>query len=795
VIGLENPRLEHRSLARVGSWSPADYVTSRRFCPLDDIQVFVDGYRADMKSSEVVVLSVDAHACLRTASFVSHADTEDGQSLAALIQEHPFRVRDMMAQNPLWRKLNDRNLGIVLEQLADPKRYERPEGGEFFALLNQVHANVPWRIVGGTFTNDSSTAINCVVLYRGGRPARAREFLRTLTAAVNGTAAASTHRDRAVTVQVERALEIVSRQALGDSVDSYLPIVQMARRVTQSSAAALFLYIPTSASEERLVAHSVDAPSGYYLRSTKLPEVDLGESAPLAAAAFSRRRALLLMDRPTEPVLSPTWLHRDGQVRHEIAVPTPAAPGGASTPNAGVIVLCRGPGLDEMAYGNYELALVRNVALRVALLRTSIMMDEAGLAIANAAETFAVADAGPGSPRQATIGSLNAMAGQTRVGLPEDLRRALPHLRPIIEFAGLLTGSHSVTLRLLVRGGSGRNQYSEPLLIRAVAWPSWQVEDEPAVIRLSDRSVNAWVGRNGRKCYISDLQRRDAYTGYEDLQSVVRVQGRHTRAELCVPVFVDERFIGTVDFESSTPNAFAFMNDIGRGCAAMVALAVAAIRRKHLRDVISIGSDVQSSAHDLAGLADRLRKATDPTSRDSSIQDALETLNEVLPVLRPRASAEPHHNGDVWPIVVKAARDAGITAFRGRSIDAETSGLELGVRWSRRVARRFYLAMFEVFRNVNHHGSIDALGYPALYPRLQEIGGRKQAELEIVHGIPIGARVDARTLYRVPVEAYDRMHFGAYTAGAIIRSLGGDIVARIVDTNYLVTHVSVPAQA
>jgi GAF domain-containing protein len=820
----------HAETAFLRSWKAEDYVLDRRFCPLEDIRRAVDEYRRSSGASELVVLSIDENVCLRTLSFVSHAGTDLGAALDDALAQHPFRVRDTSAINPAWRRIDAKNLADALQALAEPARYETGVSNPFFTLLADAQREMPWQILGGTFTPRSEIAVNCIAVHRGGSRRHGAAFVRRITVSVNGTANASTHRDRKVTTQVENALDQISELALREPADLLRPLVTMARGVTQSSAAAVYFFDTGDMQHGRLVAVSEDAQPGYALRRRELPQIDIDDrGSVLAAISFVRKRPLLLPEGVANDGQLSSWCYQGRDVPYELAVPIPAAPGGGSMLNAGVIVLCRGTDSPHLAYGNYELALVRNVVLRIALLRTSLMMNEAGKAIASAAHAFAVADAGPGSRRGRNLwyrSRPGAGTGQTSVALPEDLRLALPHLAPIIEFAGRLTASQSVTLRLVIRGGSRRATYSEPRLVRAVAWPSWRLDEEHGELCVADdASVNTWVAKTGLICHLGDISRPTALRGYEGLNSVVRVRGRSTRAELCVPVYVDQRLTGTVNFESTTPNAFALLSDVGQGCAAMVALAIAAVRRRHLRDVLSIGSDVQSSAHDLTGLAerlgqaakratsveeeirsilkegktrikrglaDRLRGALDrAASVDDEIEDALKTLNEVVPVLRREDSERSIPEDSLQYIVHEAAREAGITSFR-HARDALLPGADIAVNWSQRFARRFYLAMFEIFRNVDRHGSLDDSGFPDVFLTQRTLGGRSHVELEIIHGLRPGSRALVSNLYRVPIEANDRLHFGAYTAGAIIRSLGGDVVALRIDANRLLTLVSVP---
>lgn len=781
-----------RHSARARAWEPRDYVQERRFCPLEDIQNASNDYLRNSGATEVVTISLDQLVTLRKLTFVSHAETADGELLSGLLSRFERR-KNPFTPNPLWQPITTRSLDRALQDAASPMLYDGISGNTFISELQRLHRTSPWTVV-GEFHPRSEFTINCLVLRRGGIRYDDDSFVQAITERVNGTASASVYRDRSVTLQVERALDEISDATPARPGDRFLPLVRMARRVTQSSAAAIFFYDGANETEQ-LVAASQNAASGFTLRKKILSEHDWREGGELAGWSFLRRRPELLPEnRPRNTAPISTWLFNGASVAVELAVPIPSAPGGGSTPNAGVIVLCRGSSkLDQSsAYGNYELALLRNVALRIALLRTSLMMDDAGWAIAQTARAFAVAEQGP-SPvlnwKNSSIWSGSRQQAASRADepwVPQDLKLSVPLAVPIVEFAGRLTGSDSVTFRVLKLGDFGSGNDDEHHLVRVVSWPDWKLHERQRELPLSSPSVHSWVAKSGRPCYLPDVDLEENYRRYPGLAIGLRIPGRATRSELCVPIFVDQRIIGTMNFESRATNAFALLRSVAEGCAAQVALAIAAVRRQYLREVLSIGSDVQSSAHDLAGLVSEMRNAVHENGADQSeLVQAIHTLDEVIDVL---AAEEPKTSTKETNLSIplqRAVMDAGI-------VTSHSAQLDLQVRWAPRFARRFYLAMLEIFRNVNRYGSLDWSGIPRITGRLSELGGREYAEVLVIHGLRPPMRSQVSQLYRVPISAGDRMHFGAYTAGAIIRSLGGDVLARHTDGHRLLTVIAVP---
>jgi hypothetical protein len=642
--------------------------------------------------------------------------------------------------------------------------------------------------------------VNCFIMARGsGDSAGEQEFQQRVIEMLNGTANAAVHRDRLVTVEVEKALDRVA--GLNLLVDEpFGPLLEMALGVTQSAGAALFLL--DAANREPLLAATSESTAGSVtLGSRQLPVLPDGTQTAgshLATLSYHHRRALLVPSQgPKGTAPRTSWLSLDGRdVPYEIAVPVPAAPGGGSTPNAGVIVLCRDDASGGQPYGSYELALLRNVALRLALLRTSLMMDTAGWAISAAARGYAFAEDPSEVVREAGglwTGSLEPAAVNGAPDVADDLAEALEGLLPVVEFTGRVTGSSVASLRLLVQPEGARAD-ADPVLRRVISWPAWRVADDGVDLTLTEPCVNSWVATTGSPCNLADVRDERSFLPYRGLRRAFSVKGRSTRAELCMPISVDGKILGTLNLESNAINAFALLDNVAAAGAAQVALRVASVRRRHLSTVLSIGSDVTTGAHELAGLASHLRGKAKGQETDGEARRVLSVLDQVMGALKPH-QPEPQGAGtnSIKDVVVRAA-DAAHLPIRLRPSMNSTR-----VDWDEDFSRRVYLALFEVFRNADTHGVVRApAGIPVIYANSLTLGGRTYRQVRIQQALKLMVRPNVRQLYRAPVRGKDRLHIGAFTAGAILRSLGGDAFAfRTEDRGLevMVTVVTLPEEA
>lgn len=787
-------------------WTAQDYVVERRFCPVEQLQNTISDYLTAVDASEILVLTHHKTLFLQTLSFLSHNGSREGVGLRSDFDAASLRRRNPFAEDPLWDMTSTLEADDVLAALLRAGLFENRSATVLVQNLRALGTSSPWTLLSAPGPYEGS-ALRCVAFVRGVqrlRDERAdRRFLEDMIVMANGTAQASVFRDKSVQREVDNALKYMSTIQAEPIVRRILPeLVAMAQRVTQSVAAVVYLFDHSkSRGERQLVVAVRSGAEEYALRDGVLQLAESNfDNRVSATAAFARNRPLLLgAERDTANALSSTFECRGSPLKVEIALPIPAAPGTSATPNAGVLVLCRALSPASQAYGNYELALLRNVALRIALVRTSLMMEEAGAAIARVAKAYAAAEPAPddasSQPGSAVwSGSMERPGIAKSPDLPDDLRLALPIVSPTISLAGRLTGANSATLRLLTLGTEGLHGYSELVLRRIVAWPDWRVDDDYPIVRLTQPSINAWVARTGQLCDVGDTARLPD-PRYEGLDRSLAIEDRRTASELCFPIVVDKRVVGTLNLESDRVGAFVLHKSVAAACAAQVGLAIAAVRRQGLQRVLSIGSDVHASAHELAGLADKLRPlytAGDSGALNVAIGQATKTLKDIVATLQlseaSSTSPLPEEGQEVLGIRETIAAAADSAGLQIRSVELHAPELD----WAITTQRRVYLALYAVFDNASAHGTVGPLGYPIIYGNVQTVGNHDYLDLQIVNRLRRLQRPRVSALYRQPIEGSDRMHFGAYLAGAILRSLGGDVYARMVAQRDMMTVMSVP---
>lgn len=345
-------------------WEPRDYVLARTHCPHPSIQETLREYRHLCGAELLVLLTYDERAVLRTLTFVSGLDDPEETRL-----RHLALAPSMAGSAPGRHPFNDLSIlpleDILVRALARSGKFMGHHPTFYEALVKMLeHDHLQVDKI-----DMASPALSVAIVRKGGSALTPQQLL-SLATQINGTSNAALYRDAVVTSTVDQALQTIS--AGSDMNASMLGLLKMAADVTHSDAGALYL-LDTSTSPAAL------AQSFVHSKSTKIATVsdhyptrlEAEQDWPIVSATFVRNRTLLsgLADGDAEDNLAPAWHSDCPEVGVEIALPIPSAPGGFSTSTIGVLSLMRSTG--GHIYADYDIALLRNVVLRMALLRAA----------------------------------------------------------------------------------------------------------------------------------------------------------------------------------------------------------------------------------------------------------------------------------------------------------------------------------------------------------------------------------------------------------------------------------------
>lgn len=346
-------------------------------------------------------------------------------------------------------------------------------------------------------------------------------------------------------------------------------------------------------------------------------------------------------------------------------------------------------------------------------------------------------------------------------------------MKPLFAF----TPSASATVRLL----SGDTAQ----LVRActAGIPS---EHDPISIK-DHHSVNAYVARSGRKCYITDIRRRAYTRDYPGLFGLLATAGRRTRSELCLPLFLHGRLVGTLNLESEHVDAYADALHFVQGIAEQIGLSIAHARQT-IEDVIwartthaAINTHqllkctaaleafaLEHKADELSAIVAQMRRAIGGEGVDDI--HATDTVDAVLRKVGCDLNLEGHLHWEDW-----------------RNTGSELSALQtLALR----------LAATMILDNAGREAFKSTHFLVSIAGRHHLLGGRPYMRImiktSVLNAIPPSI---ARRLYRVPIRSTGRLHIGAFAAGAAIRAIGGDVFVALNDGRRLHTAIDLPMEA
>jgi GAF domain-containing protein len=608
---------------------------------------------------------------------------------------------------------------------------------------------------------------------QGGSPhVEAEEKMLELAVMISASANTSVYRDTMTTTRVDEKLDLDRLERSGGDLSMQTQLlVELAAEVTDSATAAYYRVDPVRGTLVRITTHVM---SGIGVE-TEFPSEIPGGSRCVAAVAVARRRPVahgwdgpVLDLEPTLPV--------DGSLPGfvEIATPVPGPLASSRAFCAGVLTVLRlaTPTEEPTPYAAYDHALLRNVALRLALLHATEDMEAAS-------ELF----------RDLTIRGSQEVSRRSTVAcepgaefsdhpVPDDVRPVLPSITTALAEVARLTASHSATFRLALPNADTEAAQGVSL-VRLAAHSEDGLLDRRRVQDLTGKGVNCLAARTGIAQNVPFVKQNENYDA---------VRGR-TMSEISVPVTVEGMVVGVVNLESPVERSYDARVSTAIAFAEHVGTVLADARLANARQLHQYATQIVKRGHDLSGETRRILDATasSPAPVRREVDSALRSINERA---RGIAKFDPHDGrraAATLPDLARAAwQTAGIWELDSRVEATE----EPWRRLDREVAGIVFECLRHVFVNVQNHMPIDAEGL---------------AQVEISQGVPWGGRrydllrvrnearqtidpLRAVNLYRVPIvdrkkrtspaaaeRDVDLPRFGAYLAGNQARAIGGNV--------------------
>jgi GAF domain len=766
------------------AWRAADYILDGRYCDVEAIVDEVEGIREAYAAEAALLIAFRKETLFHSLLRIVHRDEAEAELYQEMLVRETYKSHDdtlpFLASNgspiPIARLMESLSHEPPFDSLA-PLMKKR--------AVRLVHASESRG--NSNPSHGASVFVLCFDPQREPPEVRSEQLIDSLALMVNASAPAVLHRDLEpareldeVVAQVEQEImpptEVMLRDNTADDEESIRQIglapdvgdedprremhshlqrlLDEALRLTHSSVGNIYLATRDAQSLTLVAATRNDNPKD---------EIDPNDQDSVVAWVYRTAKPQLINDvsdfdrmHPDAGFVSVAG-DKDRQPYAELAVPISQAIFGSKQHALfGVINVEKLEGVDVGHYTYADLTHLRNVAQRLCTWRAQGLLSLSGESLASLTRRYAL-------PLREDPS--DAKAHEIPSGIPAEFVDARKRIAEIVRRVYQLTRSQSVTVRLMT--------VDQKSLVRFAAHPPDRMHDrKPSLEIVSDEGINAWVLRNGCECYIPNLRHGEAFADFQDLRSDVRV--RSTVAELCLPIFVNGRAVGTLNVESGHKDDYAETRGVVRAVAEQVGLSLDRARRIHEQVVISLSTRRIANVHELMKHRDALRKASGSASIDQ-IADGIEKC------LSEGRDGYPNEPAPTWEILDSAAKQRNVTKYirwRGRK--------PADVWHSEEHTLNLRVAFLELLRNA-HAAAVTAVSRPlviTLGATSREHGGVRYLVLFI--GNPTEEQLPedlAERLYRVPLRLEEdisnsrsgRLHIGAFLAGTCLRSIGGDI--------------------
>lgn len=758
-------------------WTASDHLLRGTFCPPTALGPALEDLRVESGAAMALMLVAGPRGLLRSLC-VSTSEDDRGDALTELLRrDSALKTRRLL--RPASRTGEDAFPGTAPTLLTRLRRAIEDLGGDGDALVGApgewAAVRVPSELRG------SRLGVAILLRDHPGDGASFPEYDRhvlDLAVMANATAEASVHHDVIVMNRVDEQLD--ARVVVDHQIDLGLAaarLVELALEITSSDFAAYYaidfvtrtLYLRAQFPSDR----SCFAP----------PEAMSLDENRLTAVSAARGRPVLL-DREHSPTVRKSF--DDVDFVDEMATPVPGPlPSG---PITGVITVARGDQdhRPRNPYGAYDHALVRNVALRLALLRATADLE-------TASEMFTRLTG------RSTSGSGHVEASPTApdvppVPIPDDILLALPDIQAGLERIRGLTGSHSATFRAALpnRGATAPHGLA---LHRLAADPPDRLNERSRVQHTHRPSVNSDAALMGAARNVPFVAREQAYDRARD----------GSQSEISVPVLVEGMVVGVINLESPTEQNYDPRVSTAIAFAGHVGLVIANARLRLSRQLETYAMQIITRGHDLSWECRKIETATRDASPEirGLVAQQLATIETRVRGLRTFARVPESHEEVAHPtmpqLVQAAITSADLVLVQLRIEDADWR------RYDARSTRHVRECLRHVFANVQAHTPIEA---DEVEVEITETpwGGLPYTVVQVTNQTAYATDPRrAQNLYRVPVtsssarpgDAHDGTsdvpRFGAYLAGSHARALGGDVHYRTLDDDHARVIVMVPS--
>jgi hypothetical protein len=775
------------------TWTPEEFILRGSYCPRPAILDSVERARRDVGAEAALIVAADEGALLRSLCFQAPKQMETPYDLVGLLRSVEQLNRRISSGELVLTRPSvpgdeapfPRSAPHLMAGLATLAREEGRN--ELATWLSPQEDWIPARIPTAATARISVAVLflepdsEYVVDQDEMRLVEAGAQIVEITERVNATVQADVRRDAAIMARLDDQLDPADfAEGTVDLKQAANSLVQLAVEVSRSDVGACYVF---DHGRGAMTQTGFAVPDPLREAGWVYPDELDENSHALAFSSLSNRRPIQLPPGfPTEDGVVATCMCASDIHSESVELATPIVGPLASpkAPAVGVLTVAR-IGTEDAKYGAYDLAVLRNISLRLALINATANTEAAARVFARLSTRATdrirsqTAVSGPLRGLRLTEDGLGSFL---RAPLPDDLYMTLPAIQEGLETLGRITGSYSATFRAALPSPDTTGPHGLTLR-RVAAYPKRWLEAEGALQREEQGGLNWKVALTGTPQYAPVVEEEDAY-----LES-----RKETLSELCVPVLVEGRVIGVVNLESADRNAYDALVTTAQAFAAHVGLAIADARIAISSVLHDYAIEIVRRGHELGGQECRDLRALAAKAPARNWQELLEKsadeIERKAKGLRAFASADDDPVGPLsFPELVLERKAALELDFAELLIDptAEWQHYPPGV------AQIVSLALKDVLGNLKRHSATSAAKATMLLYQ-GPWGGELHDILRIVNrpSAPLDP-VDAINAYRAllgyetPDPSADGSdatlrvpQIGAYLAGTMARRVGGDV--------------------
>jgi hypothetical protein len=566
--------------------------------------------------------------------------------------------------------------------------------------------------------------------------------LDDLAVQLNSTPEATARNDEMVMRQVAERLHPANNEGEIPSFKHYASdALDLALDVTRSQGGAVYTISSKRDSSFTLIASRGDLPF-----PKTLPP---GRTGALGDA-ISSNKTLQLHRWQLPGIRKAKGKGPDGTI---LLSPIGGPGGDPVRPAIGALLLFRND--VDNSFNAYDLALARNVTLRMALARTTDVMARIGEVTTTLRTTTDWVRIVDNLPNDDHFESLS-------VPLPRDVRAAAVRIEPILEIIAQLTDSLSVTLGLALPVATVTESHGLAI-VSVASYPPMPSDDDKFPVQTEDMGGLNWTAmRTGNQVYAPTVHTRKDYLEAR----------KRTVSEFCMPIRQEGLLVGTLNLESELQDAYGPFGPLIASFAGAVGRTLSDARASLEKEVIDGAARALNHRHNMEGhlvnLADAVKLHCNDEDLKNYLRDEIKKMNQELRAMRRLPRMEDERGYSLAQIVRRAKKQVGYLG----SIPTSKDHPVLSVPIDGHRVRPLQVAMYHILSNMMSNSAIspDSMATTPLTDitvSQTELQGGKQAVLTFQNCADSYLDpVRMADLYRCPVpDSGGRLRVGAFLAG------------------------------